>query len=90
MAEVSGPIEGFEMTVPKRDVRESQFHVFDSIDENAEVTQYYMGMANGEYDAISAQSYIDMASFGIPLYATEIKELELNVSQHALEQLKKQ
>lgn len=78
MAEVSGPIEGFDMTVPKRDIRESQFHVFKATDENAEVTQYYMGMANGEYDEIAGKSYIDMASFGIPLYATEIKELELN------------
>lgn len=78
MAEVSGPVEGFEMTVPKREIRESQFHVFDSIDENAEVTHYYMGMANGEYDEIADATYEDMSAFGTSLYATEVMPLEIN------------
>lgn len=78
MAEVSGPAEGFEMTVPSREIRQSQFHTFDAIDENAKVTHYYMGMANGDYTKISAESYLNMSTFGTQLYATDIMETEIN------------
>ena len=78
MAEMTAPVEGYTLETPDRSINQTLINYYNADDETNPVSQYYVLVATGDYDEISAQSYEQLGGYVTILRTTEVQTTEIN------------